>query len=132
MPPDDFLGHGQPSLVQAFGATDPGLLADASGPLIATGGLIAGFARPATLESPGIDIFPAQKQASEQRDLLIRRRGLGDLWGWWRGVGGVGRGTLHALECRGQNHAGKIGEGRLWDRSKVEGRGVTSVIFRRR
>jgi hypothetical protein len=119
MPADDVLGHRQPTLVKAFGAPDAGFLADAPDPLVATGGLIPGLARPAAFESPGINIFPAQEQASEQRDLLIRRRGVGDLWGWWRGVGGGGRWSLHGLECRGPSDAGKIGEGRLWDRSML-------------
>lgn len=106
--------------------------ADAPGPFIATRGLIPGLARSAAFESPGINIFPAQEQASEQRDLLIRRRGLGDLRGCGRCVG-LARGCiLHGLECRGRYDVCKPGQllGRSGEPSLEPAREDTSPTVR--
>jgi len=59
-------------------ALDPGLVADAIGPLIPTGRLIAAFSGLLAFEAAGEDILPSAEKRTEKCDLLFRRRSVRD------------------------------------------------------
>jgi hypothetical protein len=69
MPTDDFVGNGKKAAVRALGAPDRAFIAQASGPFIGTGGLVAGLAGLSALKPAGINIFAATKERAEQGDL---------------------------------------------------------------
>ena len=69
MPTDDIVGDGQKTLVRTDGALDPGFLANARNPLVATSGRITRLASSATLEAARIDVVASAKERAKQVNL---------------------------------------------------------------
>ena len=73
MPANDLVGDGQEVLIRTCGAFDPGLLAQARRPFVATRGRISRLAGLAILEAARIDIVSSAKERAKQGDLGLRR-----------------------------------------------------------
>ena len=74
MPADYLVCNGEKTAAWAFGALDPGLLAEAADPFVGAGRLIAGLAGPSALKAAGIDVVASTKERAEKRDLGLCRR----------------------------------------------------------
>ena len=61
MPANDLIRYGQEMLIQTSGAFDPGLLAQAQPPFVATRGCISRLASLAILEASRIDVVSSAK-----------------------------------------------------------------------
>jgi hypothetical protein len=71
MVPHHLVRDGREVTMSAIIASRSGLLADAVDPFVTTDGLIPCLSRSPTLESAGIDIFAAPKQAAEEGDFRL-------------------------------------------------------------
>lgn len=78
VPTYDIVGERKESTIGTLSAFDARLLADASDPLVGTGGRVAGFAGLAALESPRVHVVAASEERSKEGDLCLRRRCLID------------------------------------------------------
>ena len=74
MPADYLVCNGEKTAAWAFGALDPGLLAEAADPFVGAGRLIAGLAGPSALKAAGIDVVASTKERTEKGDLGLCRR----------------------------------------------------------
>ena len=73
MPANDLVGDGQEVLIRTCRAFDPGLLAQARHPFVATSGCISRLAGLAILEAARIDIVSSAKERAKQSDLGLGR-----------------------------------------------------------
>ena len=78
MPVDRVVRHRPERLVGTGAAPDARLAADAGRPLVGADRRVARLARPGVFPALRIDVLAAAKQGPEQRDLVARRRTVGD------------------------------------------------------
>jgi hypothetical protein len=76
MPTNDFVSDWQEAPIRTVGAFDPRLFTDVADPFIGAGGCVTGFARPAALETAGVNVLPAPEERTKQDDLFSRRGGI--------------------------------------------------------
>lgn len=74
VPANDVVSDRKEPTVGTFSAFDARLLADATNPLVGTGGRVTGSARFSALKSPGVHVVAASEQRPEQGDLRFGRR----------------------------------------------------------